>query len=101
MNNDIYPKTEYVNKICDLFNKNIYNKIILKKHTTKTPADLIFETNDNVESKFIIKFISNTKIEITIPIKNKNYLYTTIFYPDESSQNLNTIYNYLKYHIFH
>lgn len=99
MNNDIYPDSRYIDKICNLFNENIYNKTILKKYTSKTQSDLLFETIDEPESKFIINFISNTKIEITIPIKNKNYLYTTSFNPIQRSQNLNIIYNYLKHHI--
>ena len=99
MSNDIYPDSRYIDEICNLFDENIYSKIILKKHTSKTQSDLLFETIDEAECKFIIKFISNTNIEITIPIKNKNYLYTTNFNPIQRSQNLNIIYNYLKHHI--
>ena len=100
MDNNIFPDSRYITDLENLFDKNIYNKIILKKYTKKTPPDLIFETKTNKETKFIIKFISNTKIEITVPIKYKNYLYTTSFIIKERSRALNIIYNYLNYHIW-
>ena len=83
--------------IDNLFDKKLYTKIILKKYTTKLPANLIFMRIDNQESKFIINFINNNRIEITIPIKYKNYLYTTNFYIDKEGEY--KIYEYLKYHI--
>ena len=105
MDNDIYPNPVYVKNLCDLFEPNIYNKIVLKKHTTRTPSDLIFEKRDNKETKFIINFISNARIEVTVPIKYKNYLYTTEFNPQHNPQHnpqpntLDLIYEYLRYHI--
>ena len=59
MNNDIYPDSRYIDEICNLFNENIYSKTILKKYTSKTQSDLLFETIDEPESKFII---NNTKL---------------------------------------
>ena len=84
----------YIVKIDKLFRKDIYQSQISNKSDTESYIQtLIYTKKDNSETKYIINIYSEFYIEITVPIKYSNYLYTT------SLNNIEDVYNYLKIHI--
>ena len=86
--------SNYIVKIDKLFTKDIYRSQISNKSDTESYMQtLIYTKKDNSETKYIINIYSEWHIEITVPIKNSNYLYITTLY------NIEDVYNYLKIHI--
>tara|TARA_Y100000591_G_scaffold320220_1_gene333303 strand:+ start:125 stop:400 length:276 start_codon:yes stop_codon:yes gene_type:complete len=86
--------SNYIVKIDKLFTKDIYRSQISNKADTESYMQtLIYTKKDNSETKYIINIYSEWHIEITVPIKNSNYLYITTLY------NIEDVYNYLKIHI--
>ncbi len=78
-------------EIDSLFNDKLYRKekSIKKEGIIK----MLFIKIDNIEDRYKIKIHNHDYIEVTIPIKNSNYKYTTNIY------NIENVYNYLYLHI--
>ena len=77
-------------EIDSLFNDKLYRKekSIKKEGIIK----MLFIKIDNIEDRYKIKIHNHDYIEVTIPIKNSNYKYTTNIY------NIENVYNYLYLH---
>ena len=77
-------------EIDSLFNDKLYRKEkSIEKESTITMS---FITRDNIEDRYRIKIHNHDYIEVTIPIKDSNYKYTTYMY------NIENVYNYLYLH---
>ena len=78
--------------------KNKYNQCISsKKHIDDYEQIIIYKKRDNREEKFIIHIYNPNHIVCSIPIKNSNYLYTTIFKYNEYT--IHAVYEYLNIHL--
>lgn len=77
-------------EIDSLFNDKLYRK---EKSIEKESAiTMSFIKHDNIEDRYKIKIHNHDYIEVTIPIKDSNYKYTTYMY------NIENVYNYLYLH---
>ena len=85
---------DYLKKINKLFKNNNYKSII----GSRTSADsvnqtLIYLNPINITERFTLEIHNKYSINISIPLKNSNYLYSTSFFDIEET------YNFLKIHI--
>ncbi len=77
-------------EIDSLFNSKLYRKE--KSIEKEGIIKMLFIKIDNIEDRYRVKIHNNSYIEVTIPIKNSNYKYTTNIY------NIENVYNYLYLH---
>ena len=83
---DFINKLESINK---LFNSLDFSK----KLKSKNILALNFIKRDNIEDKYLIVIYDDFNIDVTIPIKNSNYKYTTNF------DSIENVYHYLNFHV--
>jgi len=92
----------FINKIQELFNNNNYKFIVEYNNEYNNKYNneykLIFYNKINICNEYIIN-LSNNDIKITIPMKNNNKSFTTIFKSIDIDKSLiDKSYNYLKNH---
>lgn len=83
---DFINKLESINK---LFNSLDFSKALKSENV----LSLIFIKRDNIEDKYLIVIYDDLNIDVTIPIKNSNYKYTTNF------DSIENVYHYLNFHV--
>ena len=83
---DFINKLESINK---LFNNLDFSKALKSENV----LSLIFIKRDNIEDKYLIVIYDDLNIDVTIPIKNSNYKYTTNF------DSIENVYHYLNFHV--
>lgn len=83
---DFINKLESINK---LFNSLDFSKALKSENILA----LNFIKRDNIEDKYLIVIYDDFNIDVTIPIKNSNYKYTTNF------DSIENVYHYLNFHV--
>lgn len=84
-------------EIDKLFQKKYRQYISSKRDIDGYRQTIIYRENNNQETKYSIEIIRPDYIWCSIPIKNSNYLYRTVFNYEE--YNINHVYDYLKLHV--
>tara|TARA_B100000902_G_scaffold381983_1_gene419125 strand:- start:740 stop:1060 length:321 start_codon:yes stop_codon:yes gene_type:complete len=88
--NKLFSNLHYNKSICNL---NIGNLNIGNLNKNLENIYLIFKNKNNVEEKYLVIIHNDIDIDVTIPIKNSNYKYST------KLKNIYDVYNYLYLHI--
>ena len=94
MEPDFYYMLLAINK---LFQNKYRQYISSKREIDGYRQTIVYRENNNPETKFSIEIIGPHYIWCSIPIKNSNYLYRTLFNYKEF--NIIRVYEYLKLHI--
>lgn len=86
------PKRKNKVNLVNVYEFLINNNYNIKKFNFTTDNQELYFVN-NVDNSAVVKIICKDKYHLTIPLKNCNYEFSTVF------NNIDRLFEYLKFHI--